>query len=340
MRKPKFLEKGDKVALVSLSSGVLGDEKNRARLERAVNNLRDIFGLEVVFMPNALLGTEAVYEHPGLRAKDWMDAFLDESIKAIFTLTGGDDTIRLLPYVDFEVMRNNPKIFLGFSDTTINHFMMYKAGVVSYYGPAAGVELSLKDVPEQDIKTINEMLFGCEDDLELRHAEILANDPIDWEIGELRIAQDAKGYEVVQGEGNIEGVLLGGCLDVFLIMNGTEIWPSPEEWKGKILFAETSEVQPSPDFVKHIFYNLGAQGVLGNLNGLLLGRPKDGKYYEEYKEVITEVLRVYGRSDLPVIANCHFGHAWLWNIMPIGVRARMDCDKREIRLLETPTAGI
>ena len=63
-----------------------------------------------------------------------MNAFKDPSIKAIINAIGGDDSIRLLPYIDFDVIKNNPKIFMGFSDTTSNHLMMYKAGLVSYYG--------------------------------------------------------------------------------------------------------------------------------------------------------------------------------------------------------------
>ena len=146
MIKPESLKIGDKVALVSLSSGGLGDEKNKERLQRTVDNIQNTLGLEVVFTPNSLIGTKEVYEHPELRAKDLMDAFKDDSIRAIWTLTGGNDTVRLLPYIDFEVIKNHPKIFMGFSDTTVNHFMMYKAGLTSYYGPAAGVEFSLKEM--------------------------------------------------------------------------------------------------------------------------------------------------------------------------------------------------
>lgn len=86
-------------------------------------------------MPNALKGSDFVLEHPELRAKDLMDAFKDDSIKAIICAIGGNDTYKLLPYIDYEVIRNNPKIFMGYSDTTVNHLMMNKAGLVSFYGP-------------------------------------------------------------------------------------------------------------------------------------------------------------------------------------------------------------
>lgn len=339
MIKPEKLNAGDKVALVSLSSGSLGEGKNKERLKRTINNLENIFGLEVVIMPNALIGEQNVYEHPELRAKDFMDAFKDDTVKAIFSLTGGDDTIRILPYIDFDVIRNNPKIFMGYSDTTANHFMMYKAGITSYYGPAVGVEFSLESVLQENINTVVNTLFSTSDNIELNHHSILANDPEDWSKS-IDVKEDKKGYEIVQGTGTVTGELLGGCLDVFTMINGTSIWPTAEEWKNKILFIETSEEQPSPDFVKYTFYNLGAQGILKNINGILIGRPKDGKYYDEYNKVIKEVSKLFGRKDLPIISNCHFGHAWLWNILPIGVKISLDLDNKKLTLIESPVKKV
>lgn len=339
MIKPNALKAGDKIALVSLSSGIFGEESCKERLQRTINNIKNILGLEVVIMPNALIGKKEVYEHPELRAKDLMDAFEDESIKAIWTLTGGDDTVRLLPYIDFDVIRNNPKIFMGFSDTTVNHFMMYKAGLTSYYGPAAGVEFSLANVAQENIDTVINTLFNPEDVIDLPHYNIKADDPTDWSKG-IDIKKDDIAYEVIQGEGIVNGKLLGGCIDVFTMINGTDIWPSKEEWKNKILFIETSEEQPSPSFVKYTLYNLGTQGILNNINGILIGRPKNGKYYEEYNNVVKEVTRIFGRSDLPIFANCHFGHAWLWNILPIGIEIQLDCNNKKMNLVESPVNSL
>lgn len=335
MIKPKKLNRGDKVALVSLSSGLFGDSENKARLDRAINNLKNLLGVEVEIMPNALIGSKEVYEHPELRARDLMDAFKDPSIKAIFSLTGGFDTIRILPYIDFSVIKNNPKIFMGFSDTTADHFMMYHAGLVSFYGPAAGVEFSLPQVPEIDVETVKNNLFNINEKLDLPHSGKLANDPLDWSTSILDIQDDNKGYEVIQGSGKIRGKLLGGCIDVFLSINGTKIWPTLEEWKDKILFIETSDEQPNSTLIRTILINLGAQGILNVIKGIIVGRPKNGKYYDEYNKVIKEVCRIFNRSDLGIITNGHFGHAWLWNVMPLGVEAEVDFDNKKIKLLES-----
>ncbi len=98
MIKPARLKKGDKVAIVSLSSGIAGDTLFYHRYELGKKRLEDNFGLNVITMPNALLGSEELYLHPELRAKDLMDAFKDKEIKAIFCNLGGDDTVRLLPF--------------------------------------------------------------------------------------------------------------------------------------------------------------------------------------------------------------------------------------------------
>ena len=135
MIKPQRLQKGDKIAVVSLSSGMLGDDNFIHKYYIAKERLEKEFGLEVIAMPNALKGSEFVYKHPESRAKDLMAAFKDKSIKGIFCAIGGDDTVRLLPYIDYAVIKNNPKIFMGYSDTTVNHLMMNKAGIVSFYGP-------------------------------------------------------------------------------------------------------------------------------------------------------------------------------------------------------------
>lgn len=136
MIKPKKLNVGDTVAIVSLSGGIAGEEVFKHRYELGKKRLEEVFGLKTITMPNALKGSDYLKEHPEARARDLMNAFLDKNIKAIFCNIGGDDTIRLLPYIDFNIIKNNPKIFMGYSDTTSNHFMMYKAGLVSYYGPA------------------------------------------------------------------------------------------------------------------------------------------------------------------------------------------------------------
>ena len=127
MRKPEPLRRGDKVAVVSLSSGMLGEESCRHNVALGTKRLRE-FGLEPVFMPNSLKGIEYLDKNPQARAEDLKEAFRDNSVKGIICAIGGDDTYRLLPYLmedpEFATLvKTKPKLFTGFSDTTINHLM-------------------------------------------------------------------------------------------------------------------------------------------------------------------------------------------------------------------------
>ena len=97
--KLKHLEIGDKVAIVSLSSGILGESFIKHELDLGVQRLKE-FGLEPVFMPNALKGLEFIKNHPKARAEDLKAAFLDQSIKMVLCAIGGDDTYRTLPFMD------------------------------------------------------------------------------------------------------------------------------------------------------------------------------------------------------------------------------------------------
>ena len=125
-----------KIGIVSLSSGVLGEDFVKHEVKIGVERLKQ-YGIEVDFLPHALKGMDFIKEHPECRAMDLLSAFKDDSIDMILCAIGGDDTYRLLPYL-FE---NNElanavkqKIFLGFSDTTFNHFMLNKLGIKTFYG--------------------------------------------------------------------------------------------------------------------------------------------------------------------------------------------------------------
>ena len=123
------------------------------KLELGLKRLKSS-DLEPIIMPNALKDIDYIQDHPEARAQDLKDAFLDKDIKAVFCAIGGDDTYKTIPYLieDQEfinAVNNNPKIFLGFSDSTNNHLMFNKLGLSTFYGQSF-----LQDIAELD----NEML--------------------------------------------------------------------------------------------------------------------------------------------------------------------------------------
>ena len=208
MIKPKKLKKGDKVAIVSLSSGLAGEEMFRHRYELGKKRLEQL-GFNVVTMKNALKGIEYLYNHPEKRAEDFMEAILDKDIKGIICNIGGEDTIRLLPYIDFEAIANNPKVFMGYSDTTINHFIMQKAGVVSYYGPAVMTDFAENNnMHTYTLKYINEVLLENREDIVIKSSDKWTSEYLDWAIEEndnisRKMNEEKYGYEVLQGKRDI-----------------------------------------------------------------------------------------------------------------------------------------
>lgn len=340
MIKPERLKKGDKVAIVSLSGGILGEKDLIHKYYLGKQRLEEKFGLKVIAMPNALKGVKYIYEHPEKRAEDLMNAFKDKTIKGIICAIGGEDAIRLLPYIDYNVIKENPKIFMGYSDSTANHLMMYKAGLVSYYGPSLMSDFAeyveMYDYTENAVK---DLLFNAEEKYEIKKCNYWTNEFIPWSEENINKAkqkiEDLKGYEVIQGKGKVEGKLLGGCLDALPMYNGTEIWPSKEEWKDKILFLEPSDEKPNPRLVTFILRNLGAQGILGEAKGIIVGKPQNETYYEEYKDVFKKVLKEYNREDMPVLYNANFGHNSPIGIIPYGINCELDVDNKKITLLES-----
>ncbi len=343
MIKPKRLKKGDKVVIVSLSWGGLGDEELLHKYALGKKRLEEEFGLVVVAAKYALKGTKFIKEHPELRARDLLEAFADTTVKGIICAIGGEDSIRLLPYIDYDVIRNNPKIFMGYSDSTVNHLMMYKAGLISFYGPSLmcefGEYVAMFDYTRN---AVQRFLFEETKNYYIKSSPVWSKDWIVWKPENInkqrQLLPEEHGYEVLQGKGKTAGHFLGGCLDVFIMLLGTKLWPSPEEWKGAILFAETSEDMPEPGIIRCVFRNLAAQGILKELHGIIIGKPCLERYYEEYKEAILEIVAAEeGLTELPIFYNINFGHGIPNGIIPYGVQAELDCEKRNIRLLEDAT---
>jgi len=343
MIKPQRLKKGDKVAVVSLSKGMLGESFAIHKVEIAKARLKEIFGLEMVVMPNALKGMQYLYEHPEARAKDLMDAFKDKEIKAIICAVGGEDTIRLLPYIDFDIIKNNPKIFSGFSDTTVNHFMMRKAGLVSFYGPAIMTDFSqyvkMSDITvdavkklwlegDESFKYVPSKVYSLEEDKVWWSEENINKDRL-WRKEEV-------GFEILQGKGKVQGELIGGCADTFTYLMGTPIWPKPEEFEGKILALEICETAEKSRLM-YVLRNLQAQGIFDKIKGIIFGKPAHEGDYENAKNVLLEVVKGEAKKEeLPILFNFNIGHSAPITVLPLGVMAEIDCEKKSVKLLESP----
>ncbi|HLR63492.1 MAG TPA: S66 peptidase family protein [Lentibacillus sp.] len=339
LAKPAGLELGDKVATVSPSWGGSGEPELRWRYEQGVERLREVFGLEVVAMPNSLKGADYLYEHPKARAEDLMTAFRDDSIKAIIANIGGSESIRLLPYIDFDVIKENPKIFMGYSDVTVSHLFCHKAGLSSFYGPAIMTDFAENvEMLPYTVEMVKRTLFSSDVVGEIRPAAEWTSERLEWDIKNKyirRTMQLNQGYEILQGSGVVQGRLIGGCMGVLEFAKGTAIWPDDKYWEDSILFFETSEEKPPPESIKRWLRNYAAQGILQKANGIIFGKPQDETYYEDYKKAIQTVMKEYQLEDLTILYNLNFGHTEPMIILPYGAMAEVDCDQEAFSILES-----
>lgn len=343
MIKPQKLQPGDRIAAISLSWGGPGTFPGRYRVGK--RQLEAALGVEVVETAHALRAAEWLYRHPQARADDLMAAFADPSIKGIISTIGGDDSIRLLPYLDLEVIRNNPKIFMGYSDTTIGHLACFKAGLVSFYGPAvmAGFGENAGLFPYM-VTAVRRTLFVPEPVGNVpQNRNGWTAEHVDWGNADdqqrPRRLNPPRGWRFLQGEGVHRGHLLGGCFEVLDWLRGTDFWPEPAAWEGAILFLETSEDAPSPELVKFGLRTYAALGVLEKLSGILFGRPGGQlppRRFREYDEVLRQVVaEEEGLVDMPIITHMDFGHTDPMFVLPYGVQAEIDCEHQRFAIVES-----
>ena len=338
------------VAIVSLSSGILGEPSVRFEAEIGLRRLEE-YGLNVKFMPHALKGIDYVMNHPEKRAEDLLDAFRDSGIDMILCAVGGDDTYRLLPYLfDGNELAEavTDKVFLGFSDTTVNHLMLHKAGLRTFYGQAF-----LPDVCElgpemhpytrryfEELITTGGIREITPSGVWYRERESFTPD----QAGKQLPALPDHGFELLQGPPVFSGKILGGCIDtLYDFFNGDRyadmpglcrkyrLFPDAEDWKGRILLLESSEEKPSPEKYRQALDYIRAEGVFGAVSGILAGKPMDETYADEYRQLLKEAV---GNPGLPIVFNVNIGHAMPRCIIPFGVNAEVDAEKQIIRFAE------
>jgi muramoyltetrapeptide carboxypeptidase LdcA involved in peptidoglycan recycling len=342
--KPPALRRGDRVAVVTPSWGGPGTQPQRYARGRRV--LEERFGLEVIEMPHALDDPESVARNPQGRAADVNAAFADPSVRAIIASIGGEDSVRVLPYLDLGAIAANPKIYLGYSDSTSIHFAIRKAGLTSFYGPTVMAGFAENVEPfSYTLDAVRRTLF---DTAPVGRVEPnrtgWTDERLEWGDPSLRDRRRAlnpsTGPRTLQGRGIARGPLIGGCAEVLEMLKGTPWWPPLDVWRGAIFFYETSEEAPKAELVVRWLRNFGSQGILQVLAGIIVGRPYAvaPEKRPEYDAAIVHALDEEGLIDLPVLANLDFGHTDPIFTLPYGVIAEIDCATTTLSLTESGVA--
>ena len=343
MIKPKRLQPGSKIAIISPSSGL--PHLFPEIYELGLHQLQQVLSLEVIEMPTARMAPDELYRNPQLRAKDMNECFSNDHIDGILTSIGGYESVRILPFLDTDMIRNHPKFIMGFSDATTFLTYLNQLGMVTFYGPSvmAGIA-QMKNLPLEYTEHLKALLFSSSFPYKLFPYPKWTNGYKDWKsiehLGECREFYDNQhGWSFLQGGSVERGYLWGGCIEVLEFMKSTVYWPNEAFWNDKILFFETSEDKPSPMQVGYMLRNYGMQGIFSKVKGILIGRAKD--YTMEEKEKLSEIaVKVikdeFGAGDLPIVVDLDFGHTDPKWILPIGSQVELNPITREITLLECP----
>lgn len=334
------------VEIVSLSSGIMGESFIAHEIEIGVKRLENM-GLAVKFSKHALKGVEYIKSHPDKRAEDLIEAYKDPNVDMILCAIGGDDTYRLSPYLfENNALKNvvNDKVFLGFSDTTMNHFMLHKLGVKTFYG-----QTFLPDICELEKEMLPysrqyfEELIHTGTIKEIKPSDVWYEERTAFDESQIGIPRNTHvnhGFELLQGDAVFSGKILGGCIesmydmfnndrynDSVSVCKQYDLFPSLEDWKGKILLLESSEEKPTPEKYEKMLGVLKEYGLFDVVSGVLVGKPMDEVYDKEYKKLL---VRVINNPELPILCNINIGHALPRCIIPFGVNAKVDANSKTI----------
>ncbi|MGW2383948.1 S66 family peptidase [Streptomyces sp. NPDC001658] len=332
---------GDRIAVVSPGAGLPGLFPRP--FELGLERLRKEFGLEPVEYP----ATRTMGSTPQERADDLHAAFADPGIKAVMASVGGDDQITVLPFLDREVLRANPKPFFGMSDNTNLLAFLRATGIVAYHGASVMVELGRPvAMHPQTADSLRAALF-TPGPYELAPAERWRDVDRDWADPATFDAEPetrpGTGWTWLNADRVVAGRSWGGCLEIlgWLLMADREIAHDLTEYDGGVLLLETSEDLPSATEVFRTMRNMGERGLLQRFSALLMGRPKTwsfehpnipeaaARYAADQREAVLSAMRVYA-PNTTIVFDVDFGHTDPQLVIPYGGIVRVDGPARRI----------
>lgn len=334
--KPPALRAGDTVGIVSPSW--FGGEEFLHRARRGIATLQSL-GYKARIAPHAFDNAGHVSAPASKRAADLHAMFADPDIRMILCTIGGTHASELLPFLDYELIRANPKIFMGFSDITVLHnAIRSEAGLVTFYGPALLTDWAeYPQMPGFSKDFALRALVSRNPIGELSAAEWWTDEFLDWttRADESRPRHTYPGQSrlwIRDGQGS--GPLVGGCLESLQHLRGTRWWPDLD---GSVLFIETSEECSSPESADAMLIDYANMGVFDRIAGLLVARPY-GFDAEQRARFVDLLTRRVAPFSFPVVANLDFGHTTPQMTIPMGVRMEIDSTRQSIAVTESAVA--
>ncbi len=305
--KPSRLQKGDTIGIVAPSGPV-----QKQMLDKGVHYLESK-GFEIVLGNNVHKCKDYLAGSDEERLRDFMAMFSDSSINGIFIARGGYGSSRLLHRIDYDCIRDNPKILVGYSDATALQMALYsKAGIITFSGPMVAIDFGMGEIPVNSESHFWDLLYNNQ----------RANHLHDYNSHELSVVN----------EGCVEGPVICGCLSVFLNCLDTPYCP---DLNGAILVLE--DIDEDLYKIDRAFTALQHRGVFRKINGLVLGHFNNSNIQNKdmsgciIENIVKPLLQEF---NVPALANLDYGHIPGKLTLPNGVHAKIDTNKKIFDLLE------
>lgn len=305
--KPKRLKQGDVIGIISPASS----PDDLTRINKGVEYLEKL-GYRVEVGKN--VGSQEGYlaGNDDQRLEDIHEMFSNKNIKAIFSIRGGYGSGRLLDKINYKIIRNNPKIFVGYSDINALQMAFYtKCGLVTFAGPMVAVDF------HDEVSPFTEEVFW---------RTITSNKP----IGRVQNPNKEKIY--VLNKGRVQGRLLGGNLSIFNSLFGTEYFP---KIKDAVLIFE--EINEAPYRIDRMLNQIRLAKIFKQIRGVILGHFINCNEPDPEKKSYTlnEVIQTYFQElDIPVIYNVSHGHIKDNITFPYGIRCNLNASRGFIEIPE------
>ena len=294
------IKKGDTVGIIAPSSKIDEDD-----LE-AINNsvlLMESTGLKVKFAKNVFKKTLGYSAKPQEKAEDIHEMYSDKDVKLIFSVSGGFNSNSVFEYLDYELIKRNPKPLCGFSDSTsIENIIYNKTGVITFNG-ATFKSLTTWATPYAYEEVIKRFMNG-----------------------DMKLGQEGDEYYTVK-EGIAEGILVGGNLGLVSELSAGKY---SIDFTDKILFIEEFCLESPPEAISNYLYNLKQNGVFDKIKGVWVGNYEGSVPLEK---ILLDVLE--DDYDFPIIKSNNFGHTEKKTVIPVGGKAKIDTSKdMKIEIIE------
>jgi len=337
---PSKARPGDRIAVLSPSFAAAGAFPDIH--EQAMRRLTEITGLAPVEYPT----TRQVGATPAARAADINAAFADPQIRAILTVLGGDDQITVIPHLNAELARLDPKPLLGTSDNTNLHHWLWANGIASFYGGSSQVHLgpgpAVDDIHTRSLRAA--LLTGGT--LQITDPGESEDFGVDWaDPRALESFGEREATEPWDWSGparSVTGQTWGGCLEVIQwILTAGRFPSSPHALQGGVLILETSEERPPAREVGRIVRSLGERGILHAVDAVLVARPpvsdhdhrpsaqERTRLRAEQRDAVVEVVNRYN-PEAVICIGVPFGHTRPQWILPHGGTITVDGTERRI----------